>query len=227
MQYGERFIPASAGNTAAAHRAGARVAVHPRERGEHKPTCEVCAGMAGSSPRARGTRDDGILDVGAGRFIPASAGNTPGCCAMCRGETVHPRERGEHAFFQVPAMVWPGSSPRARGTRLIALVTFLQRRFIPASAGNTSESWIWTRLKAVHPRERGEHTWSSRNKSRRRGSSPRARGTHVTLTSVSFLTRFIPASAGNTPRLAGRSDRSGVHPRERGEHVCQFSQTSE
>ena len=73
------------------------------------------------------------------RFIPASAGNTSQPRLSHELRTVHPRERGEH-FFEVDYLEqYYGSSPRARGTLQLVALFVLVRRFIPASAGNTSQ----------------------------------------------------------------------------------------
>jgi len=93
-----RFIPACAGNTApppGVIRAGA---VHPRVRGEHFCTASASRPFRGSSPRARGTPNPHVVGGGAGRFIPACAGNTTLPQFVRFSKTVHPRVRGEHAF---------------------------------------------------------------------------------------------------------------------------------
>ncbi len=51
-----RFIPASAGNTRNTEQNQDRIAVHPRERGEHWGIGAMEFRAAGSSPRARGTQ---------------------------------------------------------------------------------------------------------------------------------------------------------------------------
>ena len=93
-----RFIPASAGNTADTENINNAFAVHPRERGEHDFPQATTVPELGSSPRARGT-----LMVSPGkndrvRFIPASAGNTGPSYSASRRSAVHPRERGEHVI---------------------------------------------------------------------------------------------------------------------------------
>ena len=58
LQRPDRFIPASAGNTASAMSRSIAVTVHPRERGEHIRSSVIASRRAGSSPRARGTPTD-------------------------------------------------------------------------------------------------------------------------------------------------------------------------
>ena len=116
----------------------------------------------------------------------------------------------------------PGSSPRARGTLLSARNPRAGFRFIPASAGNTRDRRSRVPAPAVHPRERGEHVSESGHRLRLSGSSPRARGTLDVPTFVHGGFRFIPASAGNTPRRPIRRTWPAVHPRERGEHADVF-----
>ena len=134
---GQRFIPASAGNTRASQLPSSFITVHPRERGEHPPKPRPPSWPIGSSPRARGT----LLEVGAGdgeaRFIPASAGNTVRLFNQVGTPAVHPRERGEHIERIHLQLGGTGSSPRARGTLDDEFEDHRQGRFIPASAGNT------------------------------------------------------------------------------------------
>ena len=110
---------------------------HPRSRGEYcwprnchwKPT--------GSSPLSRGIPDDGTLDKGIRRIIPALAGNTsyntPGCFDL----KDHPRSRGEYSTRAVAAARTDGSSPLSRGILRTKYSTRRPLRIIPALAGNT------------------------------------------------------------------------------------------
>ena len=89
---------------------------------------------------------------------------------------------------------------------------------IPARAGNTwVRRWVVS-VCGAHPRSRGEHVsrilWTLRLK----GSSPLARGTHLTGAGASSLTGLIPARAGNTKEMMNLSLPTGAHPRSRGEH---------
>ena len=90
----------------------------------------------GSSPRGRGTEDDGEYNAKSGRFIPAWAGNGYYANPMGFRPTVHPRVGGER-MWAAPAMLWcSGSSPRGRGTGLRCFCVLATIRFIPAWAGN-------------------------------------------------------------------------------------------
>ena len=114
---GSRFIPAGAGNTAPTPSGECAKSVHPRGRGEHLAWRSVISSQTGSSPRARGTRNDHDDEHGSRRFIPAGAGNTSRTTEPSSANTVHPRGRGEHAGTLDSQASHAGSSPRARGTR--------------------------------------------------------------------------------------------------------------
>ena len=111
-----------------------------------------------------------------------------------------------------------GSSPRGRGTLTAQAAHQLDRRVIPARAGNTRRRTRAPPRSPVHPRAGGEHISSAGAASEAIGSSPRGRGTQSILIALPPVGRFIPARAGNTvaPRRARRSD--PVHPRAGGEH---------
>jgi len=137
LQWYNRFIPAGAGNTDAEDGPPKHSAVHPRGRGEHCIANVSAKRLGGSSPRARGTRDQRSSLSPCRRFIPAGAGNTHGRSSFVQQRSVHPRGRGEHAGTARPAIGERGSSPRARGTRLYRKGHRSNDRFIPAGAGNT------------------------------------------------------------------------------------------
>ena len=213
-----RFIPASAGNTATCAPASRYPPVHPRERGEHQCIPTESRRWYGSSPRARGTPSRPTRTGSGWRFIPASAGNTLALAGCATTSPVHPGERGEHSRSPTVRLTTDGSSPRARGTLGRRRQDRGDRRFIPASAGNTSRSWRMLSATPVHPRERGEHANVGFNVVAPGGSSPRARGTRPIQIQARFCGRFIPASAGNTPSANRNMNAPTVHPRERGEH---------
>ena len=179
--------------------------------------------MSGSSPLARGTRDNpGPHDLD-GRFIPARAGNTE--VDRCREArpAVHPRSRGEHLGPACLADGGVGSSPLARGTPVLDGQRHPEPRFIPARAGNTRRRCVPRPARSVHPRSRGEHGAHAPGVATSTGSSPLARGTLRVRNGVLRRQRFIPARAGNTARPRCPAETRPVHPRSRGEHRLQAS----
>ena len=172
----------------------------------------------GSSPRLRGT----LLCFARGpdkyRFIPASAGNTAMAPCHSSYRSVHPRVCGEHRLYRGQGCDGDGSSPRLRGTHVLAEGISETLRFIPASAGNTEVPGATPATPSVHPRVCGEHVGLKRYRRIRIGSSPRLRGTLLHGRRVFGGVRFIPASAGNTGAQSSPGNAPAVHPRVCGEH---------
>ena len=148
-----RFIPASAGNTCEVFHEKAVFSVHPRERGEHLCYLER-AGPGASLRRAHTTKRHGRREGGRPRIQKLCSASIRRFCltsntaqysrppifliARITGRPVHPRERGEHLAQSLVRVPGGGSSPRARGTRPSPRAAPPTRRFIPASAGNTT-----------------------------------------------------------------------------------------
>ena len=131
------IIPAHAGNTSACRHSALIAGDHPRACGEHGVTPVPVAMGPGSSPRMWGTRADWVKETQTLGIIPAHAGNTPAHRPSERGKWDHPRACGEHLYvFHVDFTGW-GSSPRMRGTHVIALEMVMPAGIIPAHAGNT------------------------------------------------------------------------------------------
>ena len=172
-----------------------RQAVHPRGRGEqqHRRSRHRCRARfipAGAGNSAADCDKPAV----ARRFIPAGAGNRLRR-GRGAGRAVHPRGRGEqhprarrHGAY--------GSSPRARGTGLVARACADQPRFIPAGAGNRARRAPARRARFI-PAGAGNSAKASLAAAWPTGSSPRARGT---------------GRAGRVPVARG-----AVHPRGRGE----------
>ena len=154
--------------------------------------------MQGSSPHARGTQSRLPLPQGANGIIPACAGNTPATIFLprCRGD--HPRMRGEHTCTLWPSKTVEGSSPHARGTRVLVPTAPVPVGIIPACAGNTPCSRISGSCTGDHPRMRGEHCEGLASGVGCEGSSPHARGTRHRNRKRKLLGGIIPACAGNT-----------------------------
>ena len=92
---------------------------------------------AGSSPRVRGTAGQYLTVPGAGRFIPACAGNSLATGSGPYRKPVHPRVCGEQAVVVARFNIQNGSSPRVRGTDCLEPRAAPLYRFIPACAGNS------------------------------------------------------------------------------------------
>ena len=152
-----RIIPARAGNTT---RIASRVTMfpdHPRASGEHRRRGDGRAGVAGSSPRERGTLWDGVFGAGPWRIIPARAGNTFSRTILPVRNADHPRASGEHLGGIGTTPHHYGSSPRERGTRWCRRQTPGRCRIIPARAGNTRRARQPNSQRTDHPRASGEH----------------------------------------------------------------------
>src|SRR5690625_5353110 len=106
----------------------------------------------------------------------------------------------------------------------------MERRFIPAGAGNTSIISLQSISLTVHPRGCGEHAVTILFGIAFIGSSPRVRGTLTRKCEQQPGVRFIPAGAGNTGLSRSRVLILPVHPRGSVDHglcldliVCVYS----
>ena len=196
-QEGDRFIPAYAGNAWRPTAAIGAATVHPRIRGERSSPQRARSRSAGSSPHTRGTRRRRYVPQGLHRFIPAYAGNASTRKRLMASVTVHPRIRGERSEKPAARCLGIGSSPHTRGTPTDRPRRCLQRRFIPAYAGNACGRPAAERQRSVHPRIRGERRITQRARGPAAGSSPHTRGTLLGIRSPAVADRFIPAYAGN------------------------------
>ena len=136
-----RFIPACAGNSSRIVSYRTFRSVHPRVCGEQFDSDVVKNAWIGSSPRVRGTGWSWMEMDGAGRFIPACAGNR---CRLGPGKNhapVHPRVCGEQSPGRRICWRIGGSSPRVRGTAPCPPYQSRTKRFIPACAGNRATCW--------------------------------------------------------------------------------------
>ncbi len=131
-----RFIPAGAGNMSPDGGVKHGLAVHPRGCGEHLQISVSPNWSSGSSPRVRGTLRHSHDQLPHRRFIPAGAGNITAGDIIIGGASVHPRGCGEHVADVVDNHLYPGSSPRVRGTFAGVVFWHWFPRFIPAGAGN-------------------------------------------------------------------------------------------
>ena len=172
----------------------------------------------GSSPLARGARQD-FFDVAVvPRLIPARAGSTPSTATPARAWQAHPRSRGEHVPDRRKGAVNEGSSPLARGAPTLRQVADMKPGLIPARAGSTTRVRSRSASSSAHPRSRGEHFIEGIGQLVRIGSSPLARGAPPLELLVVGEEGLIPARAGSTPYVYGGASGDRAHPRSRGEH---------
>ena len=102
----------------------------------------------------------------------------------------------------------------------VKIDTGLDRRFIPACAGNSLFGSYLYGLFPVHPRVCGEQGVALRMSWTVSGSSPRVRGTVDATGDRGLEGRFIPACAGNSADFDYYTTVSPVHPRVCGEQIC-------
>ena len=202
-----RFIPACAGNSHVLERI-------PLGTLDGYARFIVC-GVAGSSPRVRGTSPAFVHEanspcVNPDSFINASRMSVhPRVCGeQCHRETVHPRVCGEQYRA---ASIQAGSSPRVRGNSGSTAEASLPEVRIgpftrhPPCAGNRKQRGRTQKVRcghnlSVHPRVCGEQIHNTSKKNRRWPTR-----------------RFIPACAGNRPSPRGKPEPLPVHPRVCGE----------
>ena len=115
-----RVIPAGAGNAKSSLTVSPCFTGHPRGGGERSRCARAEVLVCGSSPRGRGTLCV-IGSIGADRrVIPAGAGNAPSTRRAAASSTGHPRGGGERYTQSPSSASRSGSSPRGRGTPIIA-----------------------------------------------------------------------------------------------------------
>ncbi len=151
-----RIIPARAGQTQAVKDKADAAADHPRACGANAVLRGGYRIGSGSSPRVRGKPWLPPEQAAPFRIIPARAGQTCRCSRSRRPTTDHPRACGANHLVEDGRQRAAGSSPRVRGKLGLLDLLLVQRRIIPARAGQTDTPV--TRLIAEY------------------GSSPRVRG---------------------------------------------------
>ena len=151
------IIPALAGNTCRPFLPPRIFGDHPRACGEHSSITSNTSWILGSSPRLRGTLKKFCMFPYSYGIIPALAGNTSDLARAHRFWRDHPRACGEHVIGVNPEIAALGSSPRLRGTHIVADDDLREAGIIPALAGNTSRVKFACTVARDHPRACGEH----------------------------------------------------------------------
>ena len=196
------LIPTYAGNTRCPALSARRLGAHPHVCGEHLRLGIQKTGGAGSSPRMRGTHQHTHGQLGSTGLIPTYAGNTFQTSTTCIVDRAHPHVCGEHPGLCTPQTKRAGSSPRMRGTPRPQGWQCWPAGLIPTYAGNTLGGLGVRRGRGAHPHVCGEHPGAIEPEKPSMGSSPRMRGTRVTLPAPGRLLGLIPTYAGNTEALA-------------------------
>ena len=192
------IIPARAGFTPAPAWSPCGRADHPRSRGVYRCGRRAGRGAGGSSPLARGLPEP---EPGAGTctgIIPARAGFTHAELGHDQRQQDHPRSRGVYSRRAWTRSAPAGSSPLARGLRLVRWARGVPRRIIPARAGFTDRPGRTHREDRDHPRSRGVYELIERRAGLIEGSSPLARGLPPRVFATHTCTGIIPARAGFT-----------------------------
>ena len=210
------IIPARAGFT---HRRGVRRnrrVDHPRSRGVYSLVVCESVQLGGSSPLARGLREQLDWLRAAMGIIPARAGFTKRWASPINLLPDHPRSRGVYSAGKKTPRKRAGSSPLARGLRLPPSGGRHSRWIIPARAGFTSRPGLRWPGQGDHPRSRGVYMSSRSCASSWAGSSPLARGLPRFCQPPFLRIRIIPARAGFTRARLVHRPRRQDHPRSRG-----------
>ena len=132
-----RIIPAHAGQTWNHPTWSCTSSDHPRACGANSWSVTVRVNMCGSSPRMRGKLEVNHGLNSATRIIPAHAGQTSNVFHASRLQPDHPRACGANGIGLCRSSYASGSSPRMRGKHSNVPRWKLQRRIIPAHAGQT------------------------------------------------------------------------------------------
>ena len=110
------LIPTYAGNTWCFLLFSGHGRAHPHVCGEHCLCHCVYRIVMGSSPRMRGTQNQGEQIAAEVGLIPTYAGNTSPSVCNAVGARAHPHVCGEHCGVGGAGGWFGGSSPRMRGT---------------------------------------------------------------------------------------------------------------
>ena len=138
----------------------------------------------GSSPLARGKHNWDEFILTTSRIIPARAGETGVAHGALQSGKDHPRSRGGNWKLETEFTKAVGSSPLARGKPVRFPDLVVNRRIIPARAGETSLSSNRSSQRTDHPRSRGGNSGRSYPQKEERGSSPLARGKHLEILGI-------------------------------------------
>ena len=151
------IIPACAGSTPFSSGSMVTFRDHPRMCGEHLKPCARWEASPGSSPHVRGALIHHLVMRHADGIIPACAGSTWASTSALWHHRDHPRMCGEHDIDFNTLPTDTGSSPHVRGARRLWHLEEDAEGIIPACAGSTPISCVFSVAAWDHPRMCGEH----------------------------------------------------------------------
>ena len=187
--------------------------VYPRACGGTRAARAAAERCRGLSPRLRGNRRHRAGRCGQPGSIPAPAGEPAMVYVNVALAAVYPRACGGTVELFIMNRILSGLSPRLRGNRGTAGAGPVQRRSIPAPAGEPSPPSAPPVTVRVYPRACGGTNAESCGLSCQRGLSPRLRGNPPLGPPTPFAWRSIPAPAGEPLRWSSPIPPKGVYPR--------------
>ena len=190
---------------------------HPRSRGVYGRHGRRRRETGGSSPLARGLHRRRGPGRRLHRIIPARAGFTTRRRRRGGPARDHPRSRGVYMHALPSSSRTPGSSPLARGLRILNLTGRPLRRIIPARAGFTPYASPPICAPQDHPRSRGVYAVRPALRRGLTSDHPRSRGVYSSaVITVRLMCGSSPLARGlrSAPRVRRCSPVD--HPRSRG-----------
>ena len=239
-------IPADAGEPAWRLPRARCCRAYPRGRGGAQTITIGDATVRGLSPRTRGSQDLMPGERFAIGPIPADAGEPKAPTSRSRSTRAYPRGRGGAIVVRVRRRAVIGLSPRTRGSRLWCTWSAGPSGPIPADAGEPVPRAAGGGYRRAYPRGRGGAGEGGRGARRKKGLSPRTRGSRGRGDPLRAARGPIPADAGEPmpwpigrpwtrayPRgrggaclnAASKSAADGLSPRTRGSRSASVSCT--
>ena len=129
-------------------------------------------------------------------IIPAYAGQICHFFASKKASQDHPRIRGTNSMISSTTGRYLGSSPHTRDKWVSCHLLILERRIIPAYAGQINERSNAFYVPGDHPRIRGTNKDTKTVKMFQAGSSPHTRDKSLLPYCSALFFRIIPAYAG-------------------------------
>ena len=240
--FGQRSIPARAGETLSQSGPPKTYRVYPRPCGGNHPGPLVLCFDKGLSPPVRGKRHLRRLYPQHAGSIPARAGETWWATNPVLSMRVYPRPCGGNTRIEALLLPREGLSPPVRGKQGGRARADSQVGSIPARAGETafaldrpSAGWVYPRpcggnddtpalgaYLMVYPRPCGGNSPRRTRPDFVWGLSPPVRGKHLPMLAAVKQLGSIPARAGETRPTITRRLQAGVYPRPCGGNKFPF-----